>query len=235
MEGEPHRYLPDYLIRLDTGEPTTLVCGPGRPRPTTSSDDLSSGWSKEIWDMATIAWLVNPDWCPSVICPDLPRLLREARGACHGRVMQYDLPLDELPRYRPRLDEIVAAGFDDFWQATLASAEAAAEAPDLVRVEIGLTLVESFDLTFSGYGGQRVRGWLNRPAGDAASRPCILSFLGYGGGRGLPEEHLAWAAEGYGMSSWMRADRARAGTGDAVRPARRRTSVATEGRRPPGS
>ncbi|MGI1661342.1 BPTD_3080 family restriction endonuclease [Palleronia sp. KMU-117] len=25
MEGEPHRYLPDYLIRLDTDEPTTLV------------------------------------------------------------------------------------------------------------------------------------------------------------------------------------------------------------------
>jgi type III restriction enzyme len=25
MEGEPHRYLPDYLIRLDNDEPTTLV------------------------------------------------------------------------------------------------------------------------------------------------------------------------------------------------------------------
>lgn len=32
-----------------------------------SDDHL--GWSKEIWDMAVIAWLVNPDWCPSVIRP----------------------------------------------------------------------------------------------------------------------------------------------------------------------
>lgn len=30
-----------------------------------SDDHL--GWSKEIWDMAVIAWLVNPDWCPSEI------------------------------------------------------------------------------------------------------------------------------------------------------------------------
>lgn len=30
-----------------------------------SDDHL--GWSKEIWDMAVIAWLINPDWAPSVI------------------------------------------------------------------------------------------------------------------------------------------------------------------------
>ncbi|MFD2345621.1 nucleoside hydrolase [Sinorhizobium terangae] len=30
------------------------------------SDD-HVGWSKEIWDMAPVAWLLNPDWCESVI------------------------------------------------------------------------------------------------------------------------------------------------------------------------
>lgn len=25
------------------------------------------GWSKEIWDMAAVAWLINPDWAPSVL------------------------------------------------------------------------------------------------------------------------------------------------------------------------
>ena len=30
-----------------------------------SDDHL--GWSKEIWDMAVIAWLVDPDWAPSVL------------------------------------------------------------------------------------------------------------------------------------------------------------------------
>ena len=27
------------------------------------------GWSKEIWDMAAVAWLLDPDWAPSVIVP----------------------------------------------------------------------------------------------------------------------------------------------------------------------
>ncbi|CAN7745211.1 nucleoside hydrolase [Mesorhizobium amorphae] len=31
-----------------------------------SSDD-HVGWSKEIWDMAPVAWLLNPDWCESVV------------------------------------------------------------------------------------------------------------------------------------------------------------------------
>lgn len=27
------------------------------------------GWSKEIWDMAPVGWLLNPDWAPSVLVP----------------------------------------------------------------------------------------------------------------------------------------------------------------------
>lgn len=30
-----------------------------------SDDHL--GWSKEIWDMAAVAWLIDPDWCPTVV------------------------------------------------------------------------------------------------------------------------------------------------------------------------
>ncbi|TPQ34204.1 nucleoside hydrolase [Bradyrhizobium guangdongense] len=32
-----------------------------------SSDHL--GWAKEIWDMAPVGWLLNPEWAPSVIIP----------------------------------------------------------------------------------------------------------------------------------------------------------------------
>lgn len=27
------------------------------------------GWAKEIWDMAAVAWLLDPDWAPSVLVP----------------------------------------------------------------------------------------------------------------------------------------------------------------------
>lgn len=32
------------------------------------SDD-HQGWSKEIWDMAPVAWLLDPSWCESVLVP----------------------------------------------------------------------------------------------------------------------------------------------------------------------
>lgn len=32
------------------------------------SDD-HVGWSKEIWDIAAVAWLIDPDWCPSNLVP----------------------------------------------------------------------------------------------------------------------------------------------------------------------
>jgi hypothetical protein len=32
-----------------------------------SDDHL--GWSKEIWDMAPVGWLINPDWVPTVLAP----------------------------------------------------------------------------------------------------------------------------------------------------------------------
>jgi hypothetical protein len=32
------------------------------------SDD-HIGWSKEIWDMVPVGWLINPDWAPTVLVP----------------------------------------------------------------------------------------------------------------------------------------------------------------------
>jgi hypothetical protein len=29
------------------------------------------GWSKTIWDLTPVAWLVQPDWLPSVLAPRL--------------------------------------------------------------------------------------------------------------------------------------------------------------------
>lgn len=45
--------------------------------------DNHVGWSKEIWDMAPVAWLIDPDWCPSVLIPtpiltEIPTWSRDA-------------------------------------------------------------------------------------------------------------------------------------------------------------
>lgn len=108
---------------------------------------------------------------------------------------QTDLPLDELRAYRPRLTE--PDDLDAFWAATLAETRALPLGATFVPVETGLTLIETWDVTFGGYGGSPVRGWLHLPAGHAAPLPAVVEYVGYGGGRGLPHERVLWALAGY--------------------------------------
>ena len=65
------------------------------------------------------------------------------------------------------------------------------------RVDTGLRSVETFDVTFPGFDGQPIRGWLQLPAGAGGPLPCVVTYVGYGGGRSLPADHLLWASAGY--------------------------------------
>ena len=108
---------------------------------------------------------------------------------------QYDLPLAELQTYRPARTE--PADFDAFWQDTLATAR---NHPLNARFEPGdwhLHTLEVFDVTFSGYAGQPVKGWLLLPRGRTGKLPCIVEYIGYGGGRGYPYNWLLWASAGF--------------------------------------
>jgi cephalosporin-C deacetylase len=106
-----------------------------------------------------------------------------------------DLPLDELRSYQPRLDSPAdAAGF---WSGTLAEAASIPVAATFERADTGLRLVDTFDVCFAGYGGDPIRGWLHLPAGQPGPLPCVVQYIGYGGGRGLPHENVFWAVAGY--------------------------------------
>lgn len=108
----------------------------------------------------------------------------------------FDLPLPELERYRPELDE--PADLDDFWATTLAEARRHDVVVDARPHETGLRLIETTDLTFAGFAGQPVKAWVTRPAGsEGEALPAVVEFIGYNGGRGFAHEHLAWAAAGY--------------------------------------
>lgn len=107
----------------------------------------------------------------------------------------FDLPQSALESYLPDVAE--PADFDDFWSTTLAEARRHDLALRLERVDTGLELVETFDVTFAGFGGHPVKGWLTRPAGAAGPLPAVVEYVGYGGGRGLPHERIGWATAGY--------------------------------------
>lgn len=106
-----------------------------------------------------------------------------------------DMSLPELERYAPERTE--PADFDEFWADTLAEAREHPMKPQFDPVDAGLRAIDVQDVAFPGFGGDPIRGWLLRPAATAARLPCVVSYIGYGGGRGLPHEWLLYAAAGY--------------------------------------
>ncbi|MGW1225611.1 acetylxylan esterase [Streptomyces sp. NPDC001478] len=108
---------------------------------------------------------------------------------------QFDLPLEELERYRPALPE--PEDFDAFWRETLDQQRGFALDATFEPVPNGLVTVDTFDVTFSGYGGHRVRGWLQLPVTRTGPLPAVVEYLGYNSGRGAPHEKRLWADAGY--------------------------------------
>jgi len=107
----------------------------------------------------------------------------------------FDLSLDELKTYRPTRTE--PADFDAFWKSTLEEARAYPLNATFERVDYGLLAQEMFDVTYSGFGGQPIKGWLILPVGANRPLPCVVEYIGYGGGRSLPIDWLLWSSAGY--------------------------------------
>jgi cephalosporin-C deacetylase len=127
--------------------------------------------------------------------------------------MLIDFPLDQLRRYVPPRDE--PTDFDAFWQATLGETGHAPLSPVYAPVDVGLATVETFDVTFSGYAGQPIKGWLLLPRQRTGQLPCVVEYVGYGGGRGFPTDWLLWSSVGYAHlvmdtrgqgSAWLKGD-----------------------------
>ncbi|WP_258368856.1 acetylxylan esterase [Curtobacterium sp. MCPF17_046] len=110
--------------------------------------------------------------------------------------MYTDITGPDLTSYRGSVAE--PDDFDDFWRRTLAAAREHPVAVRTARVDTGLTTVDTYDVSFAGWDGQRVAAWLTVPAGSSADAPlpAVVEYLGYGGGRGLPTERLLWASSG---------------------------------------
>jgi len=107
----------------------------------------------------------------------------------------FDLSLDQLQTYKPPRNE--PNDFDAFWRDTL---NAARQFPLSARFDVsdwGLKTLDVFDVTFNGYGGQPIKGWLILPRERKSKLPCVVEYIGYGGGRGFPYNWLMWASAGY--------------------------------------
>ena len=125
----------------------------------------------------------------------------------------YDLSLDQLRTYLPPRSE--PADFDAFWQQTLDEVRRTPLDATFEPVDYGLATLETLDVTFNGYGGQPIKGWLQIPRQRSGPLACVVEYLGYGGGRGFPTDWLLWSSAGYAHfvmdtrgqgSSWPKGD-----------------------------
>ena len=109
--------------------------------------------------------------------------------------MLFDKPLEELWTYKPPRAE--PPDFEAFWQEMLAQTRAHPLGARFEPVDYSLQTVETFDVTFAGYGGQPVKGWLLLPRHRQGRLPCVVEYIGYGGGRGFPTDWLLWSSVGF--------------------------------------
>ena len=106
-----------------------------------------------------------------------------------------DLIQPELGAYHSSVE--LPGDFSGFWEATIAEARAIGGSVSIIKAETTLRAVEAFDVTFPGFGGHPIKGWLVLPAQRSGKLSLVVQYLGYGGGRGFPHEQLHWAASGY--------------------------------------
>jgi len=107
----------------------------------------------------------------------------------------FDMSLAEMQAYLPPRQE--PDDFDAFWDRTLAQARSFPLDARFAPIDFGLKTLESYDVTFNGYGGQPIKGWFLLPAHREGKLPCVVEFIGYGGGRGFPTDWLLWPSTGH--------------------------------------
>src|SRR5574338_173811 len=101
-----------------------------------------------------------------------------------------ELKTDCPPRQEP-------ADFDEFWKSTLEEARSFPLNATFEKVDYSLVAQETFDATFHGFGGQPIKGWLILPRQRSGKLPCVVEYIGYGGGRSFAIDWLLWASAGY--------------------------------------
>jgi cephalosporin-C deacetylase len=119
----------------------------------------------------------------------------------------FDMPIEQLRSYAPDLN--APADLSDFWARALAEARQVPMRPRFEETDGLLPGIRAWDCSFPGYGGQDVKAWFILPSAkaveglppgylDAQGRlPCVVEYIGYGGGRGFPLNWLAWPAAGF--------------------------------------
>jgi len=111
-----------------------------------------------------------------------------------------DKRLSELYAYQA--DAAPPADLDRFWEQTLQ--EAAAKPLDGQReaVETLSPYIQAYRVTYHGFDTTPIRAWLLLPSFAMEGQeklPCMITYHGYSGSKGIPEQHAPWLVNGYAV------------------------------------
>lgn len=107
----------------------------------------------------------------------------------------FDMPQSQLEQYRP--DVRTPSDFDAFWQASLADTRRHSLNAQFTAYAGAYRTIDVFDVSFAGWDGQTVKGWFLLPKQRSGAIPCVVEYIGYGGGRSFPSDWLLWSSQGY--------------------------------------
>jgi cephalosporin-C deacetylase len=109
----------------------------------------------------------------------------------------FDLPLQHLREYTSTVTP--PQDFQAFWDHTIEEARTFPLGATFEPVENYLSVIDTYDVTFAGYGGAPIKGWLHLPANrmPGTQLSVVVNYVGYSGGRGLVNQDTRWAQAGY--------------------------------------
>lgn len=107
----------------------------------------------------------------------------------------YDMPLEQLREYRPPLTR--RADFAAFWNESKEILAQVPSDPQLIPIEYPVDGVEVYELSFSGFGDARIRGYYALPK-KAGQHPGLIMYHGYNWSHdGQIHDVVNWALHGY--------------------------------------
>lgn len=107
----------------------------------------------------------------------------------------FDFPIKDLRAYKPEREE--PDDYQLFWDTTLEEVNSYPLEVQFAPVDFGISVLDVYDVTFNGYGGQPIKGWFLYPKHHTGKLPCVVEYIGYGGGRNFPYPWLVYPNAGY--------------------------------------
>ena len=88
----------------------------------------------------------------------------------------YDLPLEELQKYKPKVTK--QPDFDEFWEQTLKELEAIPYEYTLTPYNYPVFGVRVYRISFLSFGNATIDGWIAMPSGNGPF-PGLVLYHGY--------------------------------------------------------